>query len=221
MINANISKLPVINRFDKKKYDAAQVELEAAIKAGYRYDAERKFNIEKFGLLITAVSVVLLSYAQKDKVNARAINDLDSLLANQAGNGIFIAKLTGNAKAVFDELAPLTAEEMLGRANALLENLDWAADLVAAKAQRDADIKAVNANNAAEAEFLGLPALTGSEKQIAWANTLRAEALKVANADQRVSIEKGKWKVAATKAKFWIDNRLEDKAATLTEALKK
>lgn len=196
MIHANIALLPVINHWNPKKPDP-------------------------FGLNLTAIRVVLLSYAQKDKVNARAINDLDSLLANQSGNGCFIAKLTGTAKTVFDELAPMTSEEMLARANALLENLDWAADLVAAKAQRQADLDAINAAAAAEAGFMGLPALTGSEKQIAWANTLRAETLKLATPEQQQAIEKGKWKVAATKAKYWIDRRFEDKAETLTEALKK
>lgn len=196
MINANIALLPVINHWNPKKP-------------------------EQFSLNLAAIRVVLLSYAQKDKANARSINDLDSLLANQSGNGCFIEKLTGNSKAVFDELAPLTAEQMLARANALLENLDWAADLVAAKAQRQAELDAINAAAAAEAGFMGLPALTGSEKQVAWANTLRAEVLKLATPEQQRAIEKGKWKAVATKAKYWIDRRFEDKAATLAEALKK
>lgn len=95
------------------------------------------------------------------------------------------------------------------------------AEIAAAKAKRQAELDAINAAAAAESEFMGLPALTGTEKQIAWATTIRADMLKLASTEQQQAIAKGKWKVAATKASFWIDRRRANHSQTITEALKK
>lgn len=98
---------------------------------------------------------------------------------------------------------------------------EHAAAIDAAEAAHQAELDTINAASAAEAEFMGLPALTGTPKQIAWATTIRADMLKLASTEQQQAIAKGKWKVAATKASFWIDRRRANHSQTITEALKK
>lgn len=73
-----------------------------------------------------------------------------------------------------------------------------------------------NAAAAAAKEERGLPDLTGSEKQIAWANTIREQAYKTLDCltpytdkEQVKTIVDG-WREkmnAQTQAKWWIDNR--------------
>ena len=74
----------------------------------------------------------------------------------------------------------------------------------------------VNAEASAAKEVRGLANLTGSEKQVAWANTIRENAYKCldmltqfANNDQAKQMMDG-WKTkmdAQIDAKWWIDNR--------------
>lgn len=75
-----------------------------------------------------------------------------------------------------------------------------------------------NAAAAAAKEERGLPDLTGSEKQVAWANTIREGAFKAldclkpftANEQAREMVES--WRTRMTSensAKWWIDNRFD------------
>ena len=75
-----------------------------------------------------------------------------------------------------------------------------------------------NAASAAAKEERGLADLTGSEKQVAWANTIREKAYKCldtvaqfATNDQAKAMMDG-WKAkmdAKTEAKWWIENRYD------------
>ena len=93
-----------------------------------------------------------------------------------------------------------------------------------ARAERMEEKRCFACENAAKteqaaAETTDLPALTGSEKQIAWATTIRAEAVKAARAAVEMAREKydtatadmannrAKALEGITSAKFWIDNR--------------
>lgn len=69
-----------------------------------------------------------------------------------------------------------------------------------------------------KAEAAGLPQLTGSEKQIAWATKLRNNALDILNAQiARISEEhksvmtacRDKWISKETASSYWIDNRYD------------
>lgn len=51
-----------------------------------------------------------------------------------------------------------------------------------------------------------LPALTGSEKQIAWATKIRAEVFAQADALTSDTTEICDWLATQTSAKWWIDN---------------
>lgn len=85
-----------------------------------------------------------------------------------------------------------------------------------------------NQKSMAVAVKLGLPALTGSEKQIAWATTIRNEQMECVNSlvkereefrvkiSDEILITIDEWKKAfeniletETTSKFWIDNREE------------
>lgn len=94
-----------------------------------------------------------------------------------------------------------------------LENWDWTCDECKEKARQEENQKAATAN--AES---GLPSLTGTEKQIAWAETIRKQ--KIATLDEEMSrreltdrIDKDRFYVAVgnlkskTSARWWIDNR--------------
>lgn len=53
-----------------------------------------------------------------------------------------------------------------------------------------------------------MPDLTGTPKQVDWAITIRATAVKAASEQQHAKIIAGnKWSAASKKAKFWIDGR--------------
>lgn len=91
---------------------------------------------------------------------------------------------------------------------------------------------------AEKSEKLSLPALTGSEKQIAWATTLRIEKLAEARtyiddllrrgrsrghdvAEAAVELEKLLVRLEhQTEAKFWIDNRYDSARAFLARMQK-
>ena len=60
-----------------------------------------------------------------------------------------------------------------------------------------------NAESQAAADFLGLPTLSGSPKQIAWATTIRQNFLKSVDVENLNTA----FKKVANKASFWIDNR--------------
>lgn len=73
-----------------------------------------------------------------------------------------------------------------------------------------------NAAAAAAKEERGLPDLTGSEKQVAWANTIREQAYKALdelepfNTNDKTKALFSSWRTkldAQTEAKWWIDNR--------------
>ena len=59
-----------------------------------------------------------------------------------------------------------------------------------------------NAHAKAEAESLGLPELSGTPKQVAWATTIRQNFLAAIDAQDLSAFKK-----SALKASFWIDNR--------------
>ena len=91
------------------------------------------------------------------------------------------------------------------------------------KAEQEAKRAESSANASKEAEAKGLPALTGSEKQIAWAETIRAaamaeiEPLRAAMAKvpadhpnkkiAEVALEIINKIVSRTSAHYWIENR--------------
>lgn len=64
------------------------------------------------------------------------------------------------------------------------------------------DCPACGARKAAEqAQASGLPALTGSDKQIAWAAAIRERALRLVSPECAAKVR------PETSAKWWIDNR--------------
>lgn len=81
----------------------------------------------------------------------------------------------------------------------------------------------------AEAEANGLPELSGSDKQVAWATKIRNNALAIINeANEHNSEDKkkmlteyrDKWLTIETKAAYWIDNRFNfDNAADIVRAI--
>jgi len=94
-----------------------------------------------------------------------------------------------------------------------LENFDWTCDECKEKARQEANQQAATANLQA-----GLPPLTGSEKQIAWAETIRKqkiatldEALVRRDLSDRIDADRFHVAVASLKNKtaamWWIDNR--------------
>ena len=95
---------------------------------------------------------------------------------------------------------------------------EWMSRACKCSACKAADRDAENAKAAEAAADAGRPALVGSEKQIAWANTIRekmiAELLKYRTDVTGVDDAKGKFDAAMvkflatnTKAGWWIDNR--------------
>lgn len=94
-----------------------------------------------------------------------------------------------------------------------LENWDWTCDECREKARQEENQKAAEANIAA-----GLPPLTGSEKQVAWAETIRKQ--KIATLDEAIQhremsdrVDKDRFFAAVeslknkSEARWWIDNR--------------
>ena len=59
-----------------------------------------------------------------------------------------------------------------------------------------------------QAQLAGLPELTGSDKQIAWASDIRSKAQKYLSAESFARIS------GETAAKFWIDHRDDISRAT-------
>lgn len=80
-----------------------------------------------------------------------------------------------------------------------------------------------------KAEASGLPQLTGSEKQIAWATKIRNNALDIINAANERNTEakrqvladfRDKWLAIETSASYWIDHRYDfDDAADIVRAI--
>lgn len=66
--------------------------------------------------------------------------------------------------------------------------------------QRDCPACAAR-KSAEQAKANGLPTLTGSDKQIAWATTIRERALRLLPAERADKLR------PETSAKWWIDNR--------------
>lgn len=94
-----------------------------------------------------------------------------------------------------------------------LENWDWTCDECREKARQEENQKAAEANIAA-----GLPPLTGSEKQVAWAETIRKQ--KIATLDEAIQhremsarVDKDRFFASVeslknkSEARWWIDNR--------------
>lgn len=77
-------------------------------------------------------------------------------------------------------------------------------DLARWEKERAEKAAAKMAEKKAVAEFLGLPELSGTEKQIKWAIDIRQKFVNSIKVDVLAS---KKWKKTAAKAKFWIDNR--------------
>ena len=94
-------------------------------------------------------------------------------------------------------------------------------------AKREAERAAATARAAEQSAAHNLPALTGSEKQVAWAMTIRVHALDMALAGLDGSLdnlnETGRQVLAAamahmpTEAKWWIDHRGEARCLALEE----
>lgn len=93
-------------------------------------------------------------------------------------------------------------------------------------ARREQERKTANAAAAAKAGEFGFPPLTGTERQVAWATTIRQQALDkalaiVAGRTSTGMTDKGRAFVAAviakmsTEAKWWIDHR--DEAACVLQ----
>jgi len=89
-------------------------------------------------------------------------------------------------------------------------NLDpqqWSAEAIAQRAELR---RIENERATATAQFLALPKLTGTERQVAWATTLRDKARSLA--ERKLATDEFE-KLATSKegkrAKFWIDNREE------------
>jgi hypothetical protein len=86
------------------------------------------------------------------------------------------------------------------------------------KAEQDEKRAAANAKAAAENKETGLPTLTGSEKQIAWAESIRSAAAKeigelVATAKPEMAAvvnQAAEGILSATESKWWIDHRTSD-----------
>lgn len=80
-------------------------------------------------------------------------------------------------------------------------------------AEREAQKTADNAAAAAYTEANQLPALTGSEKLAAWANTIRHKRLAYLDKSMAGGEPKPEyydyraWLITHTSAKYWIDNR--------------
>ena len=85
----------------------------------------------------------------------------------------------------------------------------------------EAERQAESEKAAADARGKGYPSLTGTEKQIAWAERIRAEFVREwdgfiqATKDQHKDANTNKaeafkaWMLSKDRAAFWIDNRLE------------
>lgn len=96
-------------------------------------------------------------------------------------------------------------------------NREWLLNAEARKLCADcykAELERQNAEAAEKAEAMGLPALTGTEKQIAWAETLRLEILDAATdfvreheADDPRALELIEHISGMTHASWWIDHR--------------
>lgn len=102
---------------------------------------------------------------------------------------------------------------------------EWKLKRLAEEPCFDCQMAVRNEHAAAKSEELALPALTGSDKQIAWATTLRVEKLAEARtyisdllargrenghdvAEATIELEKLLVRLEhQTEAKFWIDNR--------------
>ncbi len=96
------------------------------------------------------------------------------------------------------------------------------------KAQKDAELREISTKIAEASTELGLPALTGSEKQVVWAEILRQQRIKSSAEDfarfyERHADLKDRaepvldWLLTQTSAKWWIDNRNEDTSVLLCE----
>lgn len=82
--------------------------------------------------------------------------------------------------------------KLIGKHKDRERKLEWLATTLCAEcyaAKRDADNKVASDAAAEAAQATGLPALTGSEKQIAWAETLRRTFLR--DLDQIVAARRG------------------------------
>lgn len=79
------------------------------------------------------------------------------------------------------------------------------------KAEQDAKRARENAEAAQKAEAVGRANLQGSEKQVAWANTIRENIMEVIERAVRKDTEGGQkvheYLNSKTDARFWIDNR--------------
>lgn len=95
------------------------------------------------------------------------------------------------------------------------------------KAQKDAERKAENEKAAEAAETRGMQELSGSPKQVAWANTIREKAMQYIDKTMNLEDERVKNLIqyintnADTKsASWWIDRRDRDELAVLREIAK-
>lgn len=83
--------------------------------------------------------------------------------------------------------------------------------------RKQAERAAENEEASAKAQEQGLPELTGSPKQIAWAETIRMAMLEKLSAESEKEGGAGEWenfiawvKEEYTSARYWIDNRGEN-----------
>ena len=126
----------------------------------------------------------------------------------------FLLLIYGNQRAVFCEAFNTTEEEMFG--GKLDNNLETTLEEVKKAHERkkaaSEKYKENNERNAMLAEFAGLPKLKGTEKQVAWAESIRMRCL---NRGANFMSDKLMAYKEAKKAKWWIENKPE----TPTEAV--
>lgn len=128
----------------------------------------------------------------------------DGRIVNFCGDNRFVEA----RDAIYAAFADYCNANVVGFAEQAAAEKAQAEKLAAEKAARKAEfmkkVAVENAQAAAEAELLDLPALSGSEKQIAWANSIRAAAMK------KLSEKEISTKIkTCTTAKWWINHRKE------------
>jgi len=115
----------------------------------------------------------------------------------------FLLEKYGTARAALAAAFGVSEAEMFG------EVTEASVEADAAEAPASVDHTAENAQSAARNAFIGAPTLKGSAKQVAWAETLRANMIDLLEADG-YSNERIMDLISdpeALKAAFWIDQR--------------
>ena len=104
-------------------------------------------------------------------------------------------------------------KQLIGKINDRMSYIEWCKDNLCPECVKKHSIEKADK----VAKEMGLPELAGSEKQIAWAKTIRNNAIETINyllckkiADDKKELFMGivdKYLFQQTSAKWWIDNR--------------